>query len=58
MLIEVKQREISNENFMNYVWEQKPTGEALPQATIRLKEYSNVRVDTIMKIGMFKLALC
>lgn len=36
----------------------KPTDEALTQATSRLKEYRNVRVDKIIKIRMFKQALC
>lgn len=31
----------------------KPTGEALTQATIRLKEYRHVRIYKIMKIGIF-----
>lgn len=36
----------------------KPTGEVLTQATIRLKECRNVKIEKIMKIGMFKEALC
>lgn len=35
----------------------KPT-EVLTRATIRLKECRNVKIDKIMKIGMFKEALC
>lgn len=35
----------------------KPTGEAPTQTTIRLKEHRNVRIDKIMKLGMFKQAL-
>ena len=36
----------------------KPSGEAMTQATIRLKEYRNARVNKIMKTGMPKQALC
>lgn len=36
----------------------KPISEALTWATIRLKEYRNVRIDKIMKIRMLKQALC
>lgn len=35
----------------------KPTGEAPIWAIIRLRENKNVRVDGIMKVGMFKQAL-
>lgn len=35
----------------------KPIGEALIQATIRLEEYGNVRVDKIIKIEMFMSTL-
>lgn len=33
-------------------------GEALTRAAVRLREYENVRVRRIMKVGMFKQALC
>lgn len=36
----------------------KPIGEALTQAIIRFKRYGNVRIDKIIKIIMFKQALC
>lgn len=36
----------------------EPTDETLTQIAIRLKEYRNIRIDKIMKIGMFKQALC
>lgn len=36
----------------------KSIGEALTWATVRLREYENVRVDRIMKVRMFKQALC
>lgn len=34
------------------------TGEDLTHVTIRLRKYSNVRVDKIMKVEMFKQTLC
>ena len=36
----------------------KSTGEVLTRATIRLRECKNVRIDKIMKVEMFKPALC
>lgn len=41
----------------------KPTGEALPQASIRFRDYGDGRVDRIkvevwMKIRMFRQTLC
>lgn len=36
----------------------KCIGETLSRATIKLKECRNVRIDKIIKIGMFKQALC
>lgn len=35
----------------------KPTGEALTQATIRLREHKNLKTDRIGKAGMYKQAL-
>lgn len=35
----------------------KPTGEALTQATIRWKEYKNIKIDRIGKAGTCKQAL-
>lgn len=35
----------------------KPTVEALTWTTMRLREYKNVNVDRIMKVGIFKLLL-
>lgn len=37
---------------------QKSIGEALVQATARLKESKNMRADKIMKVGILKQALC
>lgn len=34
----------------------KLTGEALTWVVIRLKEHKNVRVNKVMKVGMFKQA--
>ena len=34
------------------------TGEALPQATVRLRECKSVSVGRIMKVGMFKQVVC
>lgn len=36
----------------------KLIGEALTQATIRLRECKNVMVDRIVEVGMFKQILC
>lgn len=36
----------------------KAIGEALTQNTVRIKTCRNVRINKIMKIGMFKQALC
>lgn len=36
----------------------KPIGEAMTQATIRLREHKIVRIDRIMKAGVFNRALC
>lgn len=35
----------------------KPTVEVLTWTTMRLREYKNVNVDRIMKVGIFKLVL-
>lgn len=35
----------------------KSTGDVLTQATFRLKEYKNMRIDKIIKVGLFKHTL-